>query len=137
MKRVLAILMSVMFCFVSIGGNIYVHICKDSFILSFYEKLSPESCIFCAETRKHHEDHDGHCHGECKNEVVKVDQLSHKDYNSSSFLIKLTPAILSLPWIALDFKVTDTFHKAVFTNYLYASIDSSPPIYIKNCIYRI
>lgn len=136
--RLVAYFVCIIFTFVSIGGNIYIHQCKDATLLSLYNQIDTKSCPFC---EKHHQDEheqDEHCAGECKDSTLNIDQLSDHNYNiHQSFFAQLSPVITPILWI-LNFTtpVSDIDTKESL-EFKYSYTDSSPPIYLQNCIFRI
>lgn len=136
--RLLNYIVCVIFTFVSLGGNIYIHQCKDTTLLSFYSEIDTGNCPFCE--KHHNKDHkmDDHCAGECKDSTLKIDQLSDQNFNTThSSFVQLSPAITPILWIldfAIDTKDVETYHSLA---YLLSFSDSSPPLYLQNCIFRI
>lgn len=131
--------MCLIFTFVSIGGNIYIHKCEEATLLSIYEKVGINSCPFCAN--HHQEEHtntDNHCAGECKDDVLPIDQLSHTELSTQqAFFSHIYPAIIPLLWItSFSTPAEDTICISSH-DFLYAYSDSSPPIYLLNRIFRI
>lgn len=136
--KLLIYFVCLIFTFVSLGGNIYVHQCKEATQLSLYNKVDTKNCPFC---EKHHTaDHEkgGHCEGECADSVLKIDQLADKNFNVNQVLFtQLSPAITPLLWIVNFTTATADINNQKNTDYLYSFSDSSSPIHIQNCIFRI
>ena len=136
--RLLVYFVCVMFTFVSLGGNIYLHKCKDATLLSLYEKVDTKSCPFCEKHHKSDHEKDDHCEGECSDSILKIDQLTDKNFNANQILFtQISPAIIPLLWIVNIITPTADINHLQNIDYLYSSTDSSPPIYIQNCIFRI
>lgn len=139
MRKVIAILICMLFSFVSFGGNIYIHKCQEATLLSLYNSIDAENCPFCAKT--HHEEGcgtDNHCHGDCSNEIVPIDQLSQSNYQVSqpSFL-DLCPAIIPILWISTEMYSSTNVELFKRSYYIFTPTDSSPPpLYIRNCVFR-
>ncbi|TCV13661.1 hypothetical protein EDC17_101917 [Sphingobacterium alimentarium] len=136
--RLLIYFMCLIFTFVSIGGNIYIHKCEEATLLSIYEKVGINSCPFCAQHHQEEHANDSHCAGECKDDVLPIDQLSHTELSTQqAFFAHIYPAIIPLLWITAF--PTPAEHTTYISSheYLYAYSDSSPPIYLLNRIFRI
>lgn len=138
MMRLLIYFTCMIFTFVSIGGNIYIHQCEEATLLSLYEKVGITSCPFCE--KHHHGEHekDAHCDGECKDAVLEIDQLSHTDLNTQqSFFTNICPAIIPLLWITNFTLQPDNTPSQKSLDFLYSYSDTSPPLYLLNRIFRI
>lgn len=136
--RIAIYILSLIFTFVSLGGNIYVHQCKESVLLSFYHKIETTNCQFC---NKHHQQQDtqeDHCGGHCKDSVLKIDQLDKTGYTiNQSLLVTISPAVLPIYGV-MDFQIQpmDNIHTNK-ADIIQQYTNSSPPIFIKNCNFRI
>lgn len=136
--RLLTYIVCVIFTFVSTGGTIYVHHCKENTVLSLYEKVSIQSCPFCENHHKSPKEKNNPCEGDCKDSIVKIDQFSDKNFNTSpSFFAQLSPAIIPILWIVNFTSADEDFSQNKSTAFLYSYADSSPPIYIQHCTFRI
>ena len=136
--RLLIYIVCTVFTFVSLGGNIYMHQCKDATLLSLYNQVDTENCPFCEKHHHSTEEKDEHCAGECKDSTLKIDQLSDQNINiNSAYFVQLSPAIIHILWIS-NFKTADESSENIQPlAYLHRYTDSSPPIYLQNCIFRI
>lgn len=138
MKRLLNILICIIFLFVSIGGNIYTHQCEDTVFFSVYQKLNTEHCPLCVKHHSKSTSNHKSCQKKCKDSVLEIDQLADKSYNTNYPVVSnFSPAIVPILWI-IDFVGIDTYtyHKKEFDS-IYLIADSSPPVYLYNCIFRI
>lgn len=136
--RLLTYIVCLIFTFVSLGGNIYIHQCKDAVLLSLYDKVNTQSCPFCEEHHKSHDEKEAHCAGECKDSVLQIDNLTDKNFNTTpTFFTQITPAIIPLLWIVNFTRSSEEILQQTPVAFLYSATDSSPPIYLQNCIFRI
>lgn len=135
--RLLIHFVCIIFTFVSLGGNIYVHQCKEATLLSLYHQIDTKNCPFCEKHHKSADKQNENCEGECKDSVLEINQLTDKKITTSQLFPQLSPAIIPLLWI-VDFSTTiQEINKQYSTELLYSYTDSSPPIYLQNCIFRI
>lgn len=136
--RLLIYFVCIVFTFVSLGGNIYVHQCKEATLLSLYNQIDTKNCPFC---KKHHQSEDKqneNCKGDCKDSILEINQLTDKKINTNQVLFpQLSPAVLQLLWIVDFITPIQEINKKYSTELLYSYTDSSPPIYLQNCIFRI
>lgn len=136
--RLLIYFVCIIFTFVSLGGNIYLHQCKEATMLSLYDQIDTESCPFCAKHHKSADDKDEHCAGECKDSVLDIEQLTDKNFNTQQVsFVQFSPAITPLLWIVNFIIPVQDYNKQQQTELFYSCTDSSPPIYIQNQIFRI
>lgn len=136
--RPLIYVICMVFTFVSIGGNVYIHQCQEATLLSFYEKVGISNCPFCEKHHHEEQEKDVHCQGDCKDAVLEIDQLSHTDLNTQqAFFTTIYPAIIQLLWINNFIQPLDNAAIQQSQEFLYSFSDSSPPIYLLNNIFRI
>ena len=136
--RLLIYLTCIIFTFVSLGGNIYIHTCKDATLFSLYSEMDTKSCPFCEKHHKSEQKKDESCKGECKDSTLKIDQLSDQNFNTSqSLFTQLSPAITPLLWI-INFVIPAEYEVNNQLNaYNFSFSDPSPPIFLQNCTFRI
>ena len=140
MKKIFIIILCICYTMVSIGATFQIHRCGEHMLWSVSsEKLAYEACPLCNHSGEGSTKEDKSCHDEgCKDMEFKFDQLSDKPF----FFVKdngltLSPAIVVIPWIQ------EIFSSVVPTKEIVAAIDilafanSSPPVYLTNCIFRI
>ncbi|MCA5006835.1 hypothetical protein [Sphingobacterium bovistauri] len=136
--RLIAYFVCIIFTFVSLGGTIYIHQCKDATLLSLYKQIDTKSCPLCE--KHHNDDHQKteNCDGGCKDSTLKIDPLSDENFNiNQAFFVQLSPAIIPIFWISnFGAPTKDTLQKKSL-DFLFTFSDSSPPIYLQNCIFRI
>lgn len=127
-----AILLCLCYNLVSLGATLQIHSCGNKVLWSISETEDPhETCPLCStEPTKS-------CHGDaCQDLELKLDQLSDQLFaNNNDSIQVVDTAIITLPWI-MPFKkwvFTQRVDKAQILTYS----NSSPPIYILNCTYRI
>ncbi len=125
---------------VSIGATFQIHRCSGHILWSVAsEEPIHDACSLCCHTDQAGHDHKNSCQdGDCEDVVLKFDQLSDKFFSFAKDPVQsLSPAIIIIPWIQeiLSFAF---FSKEIIqeTNVL-AYANSSPPVYLANCIFRI
>jgi len=136
--RLLIYFVCIIFTFVSLGGNIYLHQCKEATMLSLYNQINTKSCPFCEKHHKAAEEKDEHCEGACKDSVLDIEQLTDKNFNTKQvFFAQFSAAITPLLWIVNFITPEDDINKQHHADLFYSYADSSPPIYLQYCIFRI
>lgn len=142
MKKTCAIILSLLFTFVSLGGSIFVHHCSHKTFLSLYAQFSEGHCPLCSKNHNPYSSKDSNekdCKdGHCKDIEIKIDQPEETIVASSNILHIVSPAILPRLWVGLATFFTpkniEEYHAKEVT-LLYSN--SSPPPYLLNCIFRI
>lgn len=140
MKRLFSLVLCLLFTFVALGGNIYIHKCGENTFLSLYAQLNSESCPLCATEHQDQRKSENkqNCKSKCQDDVIAVDQLSDTDLSTSQpSFVQLYPAITSLLWIVQFTIPLENISNQYSNEYQFAYADSSPPTYLLNCIFRI
>ncbi|WP_410879855.1 HYC_CC_PP family protein [Myroides sp. DW712] len=137
MKRLVVILLGIMYFFLASGFSTYQHICKGLVQQTSmtWVQNAEESCAFCSKEGKTVKEPQKNC---CKDkvEVVKVKaEVQHSSFKvlKVSFFVD---AILHRYFGAVYEFITAP--KEVITSYLYYLYKTKEiPLYIKHCVYRI
>ena len=133
MMRFWAILLGVCYNLVSLGATLQVHTCGNDILWSISESENPhDSCPLCHSTPT------DSCHGNsCQDLELKLDQLSDQLFANNKDTVQLIDsAIIVLPWIQ-SLKDRALPHQIAQRSQVLAHSDSSPPIYILHCTFRI
>jgi len=138
MKKIFVIFLCICYVAVCFGITFQIHRCADNvlWVLSEVESIH-HSCPFChqqdaEETKKDCRD------GSCDDMEFKLDQLSDKVFSyTKDRTLTLDPAIRIIPWMQdiFSFPSPQRVYRPLRT--ILAFGNSSPPIYLQHCIFRI
>lgn len=137
MKKLSVLILSLLYTFVAIGGSIFVHECNHETVVKLYNKINHGQCPICLKNTEKKNTKKS-CHQKkCSDREIKIDQLDNTIHNSQSLVDITSPAILPIFWISIypefifDIITKNTKDQIVLIT------DSSPPTYLRNCIFRI
>lgn len=142
MKRFIAIFLCIIYTTVSFGGSVYMHNCCGGTSFSIYEKAGHDVCPLCTKKQDRNSssssDHKTCSDGKCSDVEIKIDQLANKLFSSHSpSLIHFSPAVLTRFWISIRPVSFELIKEKQPSKSAAHDIDTSPPTFLLNCIFRI
>ncbi|NGF55045.1 hypothetical protein G5B00_00855 [Parapedobacter sp. SGR-10] len=140
MKKFFILILSLCYTMVSIGATFQIHRCAGHILWSVSsEKLTHDACPLCGHSEKDITSKSKDCHsGDCADMEFKFDQLTDKLFSfSKDNGLSLSPAVVVIPWIQEIFSFAVSSQDSTLETVVLAYADSSPPVYLTNCIFRI
>ncbi|WP_413513543.1 HYC_CC_PP family protein [Myroides odoratus] len=135
MKRILVILLSLMYLFLASGFSTYQHICKG-----FVQQTSmtsvqgeKEKCAFCIKEGKTVNDPKKNC---CEDKVVQVKtEVQQSNFKNLTFSFYVDAILHRYFGAVYEFVTAPQKTFIPYAYYLYQTKEI--PLYIKHCVYRI
>ncbi len=140
MKKIFIVFLCVCYTIVSFGITFQIHRCADNVLWAISnEKALHDTCPLCHHTPQSRDEIKKDCQGgNCEDMELKLDQLSHKVFSfTKDNTPSLNPAILTIPWMQDIFSFLSFSKEWTSSTHVFAFANSSPPIYLYNCIFRI
>ncbi len=139
MKKFFILIFSLYYTMVSIGATFQIHHCSGHILWTVSnEKLKHDACPLCNHSKDITKKGDI-CHGgDCADMELKFDQLSDKLFSFTNYSgLTFSPAVIVIPWIQEIFSFAVSSKDFIPETVVLASVHSSPPVYLTNCIFRI
>ncbi len=143
MRKIIAILLLMIYSVCSTGATIYLHHCGKSTFLSLDQstKVSHENCPNCSkcQDKSSHEHGDSCKKGCCQDKELSLKSDSEQLQSKSTFadLINFAPAVVLIPWIMEQWKIFVDDPAQEYHSMAFIPIKDLEPVYILNCTYRI
>lgn len=137
MKFFLAIFLSLFYTITSLGAVLQMHTCSGNMTWTISkENLIHEKCPLCS---KHSKSHKKKCKtGKCKDIELKLDPLSDKLFSHNHDIQQIvSPAIVLIPWIQEFINMNFDEKSFIIVDHHSDISDTSPPINILHCTFRI
>ncbi len=140
MKKIFVIFLCICYTAVTFGVTFQIHRCADNVLWAISNEESiHDACPLCHPVQRDNNDTKKECRdGGCDDMEFKLDQLSDKIFSyTKDKTPSLDPAIRVIPWIQDIFSFLSSPKEYIQIANVFAFANSSPPIYLNHCIFRI
>jgi len=144
MRKIVAIILLMIYSVCSTGATIYLHHCgkHTSYSIDQYSKVSHDNCPNCLkehDNKEHTEDNSCCKDDQCKDRQIDLKSDSEQLQTKSSLqnLISFSPAIVLIPWIMEQWKEALDDNKQSNNQIVSIPIQDLEPVYLLHCNLRI